>query len=50
MYWALEKMYLGTNLHFNEQHFRGVWDRYFRALLKLPHLGQLRIGLLERLQ
>ncbi|KAF8595896.1 hypothetical protein BDV93DRAFT_514595 [Ceratobasidium sp. AG-I] len=50
MYWALEKMYLGTNIHFNEQHFRGVWDRYFRALLNLPHLGQLRIDLLEQLQ
>ncbi|KAG8731262.1 hypothetical protein FRC10_001915 [Ceratobasidium sp. 414] len=50
MYWALEKMYLGTNIHFDEQRFRGVWDRYLRALIKLPHLGQLRIDLLDRLK
>ncbi|KAG9078576.1 hypothetical protein FS749_009388 [Ceratobasidium sp. UAMH 11750] len=50
MYWALEKMYLGTNIHFDEGHFRVVWDRYFRALIKLPHLGQLRVDLLDRLK
>ncbi|KAG8732991.1 hypothetical protein FRC10_000494 [Ceratobasidium sp. 414] len=50
MYWALEKMYLGTNIHFDEQRFRAVWDRYFRALIKLPHLGQLRVDLLARLK
>ncbi|KAG8737861.1 hypothetical protein FRC10_007593 [Ceratobasidium sp. 414] len=50
MYWALEKMYLGTNIHFDEGHFRGTWHRYFRALVKLPHLGQLRIDLLDRLK
>ncbi|KAG9095405.1 hypothetical protein FS749_010516 [Ceratobasidium sp. UAMH 11750] len=50
MYWALEKMYLGTSLHFDEQHYRLVWNRYFRDLLKLPHLGDLRMKLLHRLQ
>ncbi|KAG8782663.1 hypothetical protein FRC12_020582 [Ceratobasidium sp. 428] len=50
MYWALEKMYLGTSLHFDEQHYRLVWKRYFRDLLKLPYLGDLRMKLLYRLQ
>ncbi|KAG8777228.1 hypothetical protein FRC12_000490 [Ceratobasidium sp. 428] len=50
LYWALEKMYLGTAVHFDEQHYRGVWERYFRILLKLPHLGQLRIDLLDQLK
>ncbi|KAG8738805.1 hypothetical protein FRC10_006457 [Ceratobasidium sp. 414] len=50
MYWALEKMYLGTNIHFDEGHFRGRWDSYFHALIKLPHLGQLRVDLLDRLK
>ncbi|KAG8732071.1 hypothetical protein FRC10_001257, partial [Ceratobasidium sp. 414] len=50
MYWALEKLYLGTNIHFEEGHFRGIWERYVRALIKLPHLGQLRIDLLDRLK
>ncbi|KAG9078216.1 hypothetical protein FRC06_008487 [Ceratobasidium sp. 370] len=50
MYWALEKMYLGMNIHFDKQRFRGVWERYFCALIKLPHLGQLRIDLLDGLK
>ncbi|KAG9091717.1 hypothetical protein FRC06_000440 [Ceratobasidium sp. 370] len=50
MYWALGQMYLGTNIHFDEHRFRGVWDRYFRALIKLPHLGQLRVDLLDWLK
>ncbi|KAG9122039.1 hypothetical protein FRC07_001750 [Ceratobasidium sp. 392] len=50
MYWALEKMYLGTSLHFDEQHYRLVWNRYLRDLLKLPYLGDLRMKLLYRLQ
>ncbi|KAG8706726.1 hypothetical protein FRC09_002250 [Ceratobasidium sp. 395] len=43
-------MYLGTAVHFNEQHYRGVWERYFRILTKLPHLGQLRVDLLDQLK
>ncbi|KAG8732209.1 hypothetical protein FRC10_001158 [Ceratobasidium sp. 414] len=50
MYWALEKMYLGTNIHFNKGHFHGTWHQYFRTLVKLPHLGQLRIDLLDQLK
>lgn len=50
MYWALEKLYMGTTVHFDETHYRGVWNRYFRALLKLPHLSQLRIDMLDRLK
>jgi hypothetical protein len=50
MYWALEKLYMGTTVNFDEQHFRGVWNRYFRALIKLPHLGRLRVDMLDRLK
>lgn len=50
MYWALEKLYMGSNVNFDEQHYRGVWDRYFRALIKLPHLGRLRIDMLDRMK
>ena len=50
MYWALEKLYMGSKVHFDEQHYRGVWDRYFRALIKLPHLGCLRIDMLDRMK
>lgn len=50
MYWALEKMYMGTSVAFDEQHYRGVWDRYSRALMKLPHLGRLRIDMLDRIK
>ncbi|KAG9126875.1 hypothetical protein FRC07_001580 [Ceratobasidium sp. 392] len=50
MYWALKKMYLSLNLHFDEQHFRSVWEHYFQILIKLPHLGQLRIDLLDQLK
>lgn len=51
MYWALEKMYLGVSgLHFNEQHYLAVWERYFRAVIALPHLGRLRKELLDRLK
>ncbi|QRV72033.1 hypothetical protein RhiJN_00047 [Ceratobasidium sp. AG-Ba] len=50
IYWALEKMYLGTNLHFDEQHFRVIWEQYFRAILKLQHLKALRLALLDQLK
>ncbi|KAF8593169.1 hypothetical protein BDV93DRAFT_612324 [Ceratobasidium sp. AG-I] len=50
MYWALEGLYMGTARKFEEQHYRGVWDRYFRALIKLPHLGRLRIDMLDRMK
>jgi hypothetical protein len=50
MYWALEQLYMGTSVSFDEGRFRGVWERYFRALLKLPHLGRLRINMLNRLK
>ncbi|KAG9082133.1 hypothetical protein FRC06_005203 [Ceratobasidium sp. 370] len=50
MYWALEKMYLGGKLQFDEQHYRKIWDRYFRVLIKLPHLSWLRVDMLERLK
>jgi hypothetical protein len=53
IYWALEKLYLGVKgdrLHFNEQHYRVVWERYFRELIILPHLGQLRKDLLNHLK
>ncbi|KAG9077828.1 hypothetical protein FRC06_008684 [Ceratobasidium sp. 370] len=50
MYWALERLYMGTKLNFDEQHYRAVWDRYFRALIKLPHLGRLRVDMLDRLK
>lgn len=50
MYWALEKMYRGAVLHFDEQHYRGVWEHYFRALVKLPHLKQLRVDLLDKIK
>jgi hypothetical protein len=51
IYWALEKLYLGVKgnrLQFNEQHYRVVWERYFRALIGLPYLGQLRKDLLDQ--
>ncbi|KAB5589641.1 hypothetical protein CTheo_6914 [Ceratobasidium theobromae] len=50
MYWALQKLYLGSTVAFDEQHFRGVWNRYFRALIKLLNLGRLRINMLDRLK
>jgi hypothetical protein len=51
MYWALEKIYMGSStVNFDEQHYRGVWDRYFRALIKLPYLGRLRVDMLDRLK
>jgi hypothetical protein len=51
MYWALENLYSNSaTIHFDEQHFRGVWSRYFRALIKLPHLGRLRIDMLDRIK
>jgi hypothetical protein len=50
MYWALEKLYMGSTVNFDEPHYRGVWDQYFPAPLKLPHLGRLRIGMLDQLK
>ncbi|KAG9089942.1 hypothetical protein FRC06_001286 [Ceratobasidium sp. 370] len=47
MYWALEKLYMGSVVNFDEQHYRAIWDRYFGALLKLPHLGRLRVDMLD---
>lgn len=50
MYWALERLYMGSKISFDEQHYRAVWDRYFRALTKLPHLGRLRVDMLDRMK
>lgn len=41
---------MGSKLSFDEQHYRAVWNRYFRALTKLPHLGRLRIDMLDRMK
>ncbi|KAG9080622.1 hypothetical protein FRC06_006337, partial [Ceratobasidium sp. 370] len=50
MYWALEKMYMNSTVHFDETHYRGVWECYFRVLLKLPHLSRLRTDMLDRIK
>ncbi|KAF8606748.1 hypothetical protein BDV93DRAFT_553224 [Ceratobasidium sp. AG-I] len=50
MYWALEMLYRGTTLAFDEHHYHEVWKRYLRALERLPHLGRLRVDMLDRIK
>ncbi|QRW10716.1 hypothetical protein RhiLY_09715 [Ceratobasidium sp. AG-Ba] len=47
IHWALLKLRKGGNVHFQEIQFRAVWAQYLREVLKLKHLGQLRMELLE---
>ncbi|QRV82705.1 hypothetical protein RhiJN_10725 [Ceratobasidium sp. AG-Ba] len=47
IHWALLKLQKGGAVHFQEIQFRAVWTQYLRALLKLKHLGELRMDLLE---
>ncbi|KAG9105104.1 hypothetical protein FRC07_009620, partial [Ceratobasidium sp. 392] len=50
MFWALDKIYLGTSTRFEEGRYDMVYERYFRALIALPHLGKLRTDLLDHLK
>ncbi|KAG9118505.1 hypothetical protein FRC07_006949 [Ceratobasidium sp. 392] len=47
IHWALLKLQKGGKLAFSEGQFREVWDRYFYALMKLKHLGELCMDLLD---
>ncbi|KAG8723505.1 hypothetical protein FRC09_003064 [Ceratobasidium sp. 395] len=47
IHWALAKLDRGGSLQFHEHEFRRIWAGYHRDLLKLKHLGQLRMELLE---
>ncbi|KAG8794426.1 hypothetical protein FRC12_024578 [Ceratobasidium sp. 428] len=50
MFWALDKIYLGTSVRFEEGRYDTVFERYFRTLVALPHLGKLRADLLDHLK
>ncbi|KAG8718405.1 hypothetical protein FRC09_012714 [Ceratobasidium sp. 395] len=47
IHWALLKLNRGGTLKFQESEFREVWAHYLRAVLKLKHLGELRMDFLE---
>ncbi|KAG8790941.1 hypothetical protein FRC12_010585 [Ceratobasidium sp. 428] len=50
IYWELLQLYKGTKVPFHEAHFCNAWACFYRNLMNLLHLGQLRIDLRERLQ